>query len=308
LYSFPIDTLTHVLKTIQTFDPPGVAAQNLKESLLIQLKLVKTPHQLAENILENHFENLLSNRIPLIRRSIKCSDCDFQKALKQISLLNFHPGNHDAHPCVQTIYPDALLKQEGDTLVVELVTDALPSFRINRRYLHMMENDQTSEDTKEFIRKKMSSAQWLLHTIHQRHETLERVLKILATKQKNFFIHPEGKLVPMTMNSLANELEVHESTIARTVANKYIDTPRGVFSLRSLFTAAMPSEKEGEVSSHEIKSLLLKLIEKENKCHPLSDDAIAHQIQSQGIHCARRTIAKYRHLLKIGNTRQRRKY
>lgn len=305
---FKLEELERVLKEIQGFEPWGVGAKDLRESLLIQLRLLKKDDTYAYTIMEQHYNDLLHNRIPQIRRSLQCSAEDIKEALDIIARLDLHPGAACSPNTPQAIHPDVIMRQEEDKLVVEVDGDFLPSFRFSRRYLRMLEDDQVPEETKEFIRRKLVSAKWLLRTIHQRNDTLERIALSLSRRQGDFFLHPDGKLVPLTMKSIAEELEVHESTIARTVANKYMDTPRGCFPLRAFFTTALAKEAGEEVSSHSVREMMGEIIKNEDKRRPLSDEAIALRIQAKGIRCARRTVAKYRLLLKIGNAHQRKQY
>jgi RNA polymerase sigma-54 factor len=299
--------LKEILKTIQTFDPLGIAAESLQESLLIQMN--RKSDTLAYAIVKDHFDDLLHNRIPLIQRSLKCTQENIKTALEAIAKLNLHPGSPYGIQENPAIHPDLILRQEGDELLVEVQDDSLPLFRFNRRYLRMLEDPQIANDTKDFIRHKILSAKWLLRTLDQRHDTLMRIGASLAKRQRDFFLNLDGKLHPLTMKSIADELEVHESTIARTVANKYIDTPRGLLPLRAFFTSALSANDLGEeISSHSVRELMLSLIRSEDKQRPLSDEAIAAQLKNRGIQCARRTVAKYRLLLKIGNAHQRKQF
>ncbi|MCE5316724.1 MAG: RNA polymerase factor sigma-54 [Parachlamydia sp.] len=305
---FKVSNLERVLKEIQTFEPVGVGAKDLRESLLIQLRGLKKTDTFAYAIIEQHYDDLLHNRVPLLCRSLQCSSEALKNALETIARLDLHPGTACSTDAVQAIRPDVILRQEGEDLVVEVEGDFLPSIRFSRRYLKMLEDDQVPEETKEFIRRKLLSAKWLLRSIHQRNDTLERIASSLARRQGEFFLNPEGKLLPLTMKVIAEELEVHESTIARTVANKYMDTPRGLFPLRAFFTTALAKDVGEDVSSHSVREMMAELIKGEDKRRPLSDEAIALRIQAKGIRCARRTVAKYRLLLKIGNAHQRKQY
>lgn len=305
---FQVEKLERVLKEIKTFEPWGVGAKDLRESLLIQLRALKKANTCAYAIIEQHYNDLLHNRIPQIRRSLQCSPEALKEALDTIARLDLHPGASCSTDSVQAIHPDVIMRQEGDELVVEVEGDFLPAFRFSRRYLRMLEDDQVPEETKEFIRRKLLSAKWLLRTIHQRNDTLERIASSLARRQREFFLNHDGKLVPLTMKSIAEELGVHESTIARTVANKYMDTPRGCFPLRAFFTTALAKETGEDVSAHSVREMMAEIIKNEDKKRPLSDEAIALRIQAKGIQCARRTVAKYRLLLKIGNAHQRKQY
>jgi RNA polymerase sigma-54 factor len=310
LNNLPIKKLKSILIQIQTFEPFGVGAKNLQESLLIQLTCLQKNNSLAYKIIQNNFEDLLHNRIPTIKKDLDCSSEEIEVALKKdISRLDLHPGIGHYKHFVQYITPDASIDlDENDELKIRINDDFLPSIKINSRYLRMLSDETTPEETKEFIRNKFNSAKWLFKNIHQRNDTLQRILELLIKFQKAFFMHPEGKLVPLTMKIISEELELHESTIARAVSNKYVDTPRGLLPLRSFFTNALSTQEGEDVSSDTVKKALNDLIVKEDKTKPLSDADLSKKLEDLGFNCARRTVAKYRTELNLGNAHQRKKY
>lgn len=301
--------LKDILARIQTFDPFGVGGRDLKESLLIQLRCRKKEESLAYRLVDGHYDDLLHNRLPLIKKALGCSLHQLTEAIDEdVATLDLHPGMWYSRRPVQYIKPDVLIKQEGEGLVVEVVDDYFPPMRFNRRYMRMLEDPSLTVETKDFIKQKIVSAKWLLKNIHQRNETLKRISEALCVKQKEFFLHPEGKLTPLTMKILADELEVHESTIARAVSNKYVDTPKGLLSLRSFFTVAYHSLDGDDISARTVKDVLKEIIDQENKKKPLSDNKISQMLKERGMDCARRTVAKYRAEMNIGNTPQRKQF
>ncbi len=298
-----------VLVEIQTFEPYGVGAASIQESLLIQLRCLHKEQTLAYQIVRDYYEQLLHNHIPLIQKNLKCSYEEIQQAIeKDIAKLDLHPGTQFSARHPQTLIPDVTLRQENEQLIVEVERDYAPPLHINHRYLKMMDDPSVPTETKHFIKRHIFSARWLMRNLQQRYSTLERIAQSLAVKQYEFFTQPNGKLIPLTMKSLADELNVHESTIARTVANKSIYSPRGLFPLRTFFTNKYVSEEGQDLSSTTVKHAILDFIKGENKSHPLSDEKISVLLKQKGIPCARRTVAKYRSILKIGNTQQRRKF
>lgn len=299
----------YVLTEIQTFEPLGIGATTIQEALLIQLRCLHKEQSLAFQIVRDHYEQLLHNHIPSIQKQLKCSYEEIQQAIENdIAKLDLHPGTHfSSHP-VHTIIPDVSLRQENDQLIVEVERDYLPSLHLNSRYLKMLNDPELSLETKRFIKHHLLSARWLVRNLQQRFSTIERIAQALADKQYDFFTKPDGRLVPLTMKILADELNVHESTIARTVSNKYMDSPKGLFPLRTFFTTKYVSEEGEELSASTVKQAILDLISKEDKNHPLSDEKISISLKQKGISCARRTVAKYRLVLQIGNTQQRRKF
>lgn len=301
--------LESLLEIIQTFEPVGIGARNLQESLLIQLKVQNKQNTLAAQMIAEHFEDLLHNRLPLIQKKLSCPLEEILEAIKcHIAPLDLHPGTLFSKQVTQYIIPDIILKQVGENFVAQTNHEFIPNWRIKKNYLEMFNAAKTSKDVKEFIKQKTSSANWLMQALHQRSNTLERIMLFLSKKQRDFFINSSGNLVPLTMKMVAQELELHESTIARAVANKYADTPRGMLPLHFFFGSSYQVDNGMNLSSNGVKAALLELIQKEDKNHPLSDQELAKNLRERGIHCARRTISKHRQSLKIGNTRQRRQY
>ncbi len=304
-----VESLEAVLRTVQTLEPPGVAARDVREALLIQLARNGKDSTLAYQIVDTYFEDLLHKRIINIARGLHCSSAEVSQAIEaDIALLDLHPGTDFSRSLQQTIVPDAVIKQEGEELIVEINDDPIPPFKVNSGYLRMLNDEGLPEETRTFIRNKLASVKWLQRSMQQRNDTIYRLTTSLARRQADFFLNPNGQLVPLTMKTLAEELGVHESTIARTVSNKYIDSPRGLLPLRSFFTNAYVNEKGEELSSSTVREVLQQIIAGEDKMRPLSDEAISALISEKGIQCARRTVAKYRGELNIGNAQQRREY
>lgn len=309
LNKIPEKKLQEILKVIQTFEPYGVGASSLQECLLIQLRCWGKEKSLAAAIVEKHFDDLLHNRIPVIQKSLKCSAEVIMNTIQHdMARLDLRPGACYLKRTRQEIIPDAVIRQDGDTFQVEVNNDFIPAIRFNSRYMKMISQEGTPSDTKQFIYRHMTSAKWLLRNIQQRNDTLERIVKKLTEKQKDFFVEPDGKLIPLTMGMIADELSLHESTVARAVSNKYLQTARGLFSLRSFFNNAYTTNEGKEISSNTVRDVLQELIQKEDKRKPLSDAALSEQLKSRGIDCARRTVAKYRTELNVGNAQQRKKF
>ena len=309
LHHLTEEEIQPVLSEIQTFEPYGVGAASIQESLLIQLRCLHKENSLAYHIVHDHYDELLHNHIPSIQKQLDCSYEEIQKAIeKDIAKLDLHPGTHFSSQPTRTIIPDVTLRQENDQLLVEVEREYTPSLRLNSKYLKMLDDPTLPADTRQFIKRHLFSARWLVRNLQQRYSTIERIAQALAKKQYHFFTQADGKLVPLTMKTLADELNVHESTIARTVSNKYIYSPRGLFPLRSFFTTKYVSKEGEDLSAATVKQAILDLINNEDKQHPLSDEKISGLLKKNGILCARRTVAKYRLILQIGNTQQRRKF
>jgi len=279
-----------VLFILQTFDPPGIAARSLQESLLLQLASKNQKNTLAYQIIEHHFEELLLNRLPDISKKLKLSLSALQKILeKEIAPLDLRPASkfHTFHP--EYLIPDVLITQEDTTWNIEVSSALLPHFTIS--------------STKE-LRPYISSATWLLSALRKRSTTLKNIARVLLDRHLSFFSGEETTLKPLTIQEVADELHLHPSTVARACMHKTLSTPLGLFPFRYFFSHSL--QKTSETSKHALKHYLSKLVSEEEKTHPLSDEALAKKLRAQGIPCARRTIAKYRRLLSIPAAAQRR--
>lgn len=307
LHNFDHDVVIKILHEIQTFEPKGVGASSIQESLLIQLKALNKENTLAYEIVHHHYNDLLHNHFPQIQKKLKQPLEEIQKAVDEVAKLDLHPGRQFSNRPSQDIIPDVTLREENGKLVVDVERDRAPSLRLNLRYLDMLKESSTTNETKHFIKNHLFSARWLMRNLQQRYSTLERIAQSLAERQHDFFLKPEGKLVPLTMQTIAEELNVHESTVARIVANKYLYCPKGLFSLRDFFTTKYVSDEGEDLSSATVKQSIIDLIEKEDKQHPLSDEKLSALLKQKGISCARRTVAKYRTILQIASTTQRKK-
>lgn len=301
--------LQAILKIVQTFDPPGVAATSLKECLLIQLEIKNLKKTLAYSIIENEFESLLQGKIIKIAKSLKKNPEEIANEIKnRISHLDLSPGLSFSREIPQNILPEIIIHEEDGVLNVEVPKEGRPELKIKREYLKLAESGNLSEEEKHFFKQKIASAKSLLKNLSQRESTLKRIGEWLIQNQKDFFLKPEGKLKPFSMLDLAKDLELHESTIARAVSSKYLSCDRGVFSLRNFFSFAYTAANGEDVSSKTVKDLIENLIREEDKSLPLSDEVISQKLREQGIFCARRTVAKYRKSLQLGNAKQRKRH
>lgn len=301
--------LKETLLEIQTFDPPGVGAKDIQECFLIQLRRQKKENSIAYTLIEKYFDELTHNHIPVIHKKLKIPLEELNFEIEHvIAKLDKHPGLSCSKSPVQYILPDVKIEEIDGVLEVSVNHDTLPPIRMNHKYLKMLKDPDLPQETKAFIEEKIKSAKWLLRILDQRDSTLLRIVKALVQHDKEFFLAPEGNILPRTMKMIADEIGVHESTVARAVQNKYISCARGTLPLRAFFTSAFHATDGEEVSSTTIKNLIVSLTDQEDKEKPLSDEKISQIIHAKGIPCARRTVAKFRQELKIGNRHQRRKY
>lgn len=305
---FSIEALEKCLRKIQTFEPSGIAARNVQECLLIQLRTKQETNTLAYQILENYFDKLLHNDIPYIQKHLQCSVDDVTQALHQtLCRLDLHPGLSYSKQATHFITPDIFLKRVEENWIILVNDYDLPTLRINKKYLRLLEGENVAEETKGFVQRHIASAKWLMRNIDQRNETLKRIMGFLLENQKDFF-DEVGVLVPLTMKTVADDLGLHESTIARAVSNKYLDCPRGLLPLRMFFSNALETHSGEAISSTTVREMLQELIDKEEKKHPFSDEELSLRLKEKGITCARRTVAKYRLELKLGNAHQRKQF
>lgn len=299
-------TLKAILKKIQTLEPYGIGGTNLQESLLIQLRCLKQENSLSYIIIKDHYDHLIHNRLPLIQKALKVPLKPLQQQIeKTIARLDFHPGSSLSSSSTHYITPDIILNYSAEGVEIDVSQEPLPTLKINAKYLRMLEDESLPQETREYIQEKISSGKWLLHNLFQRNQTLHNIAEVLIEQQKDFLTTVEGKLKPLTMKVIAQELQLHESTIARAISNKYMSTMKGILPLRSFFTNAYTTKQGEEISSKTVKETLLELVNKEDKNKPYSDKDFSEILQNSGIPCARRTVAKYRHELNLGNASQR---
>jgi RNA polymerase sigma-54 factor len=278
---------------------------------MIQLKGMGKKESLAFRIVEDHYDDVMHNRIPLIAKALSCSVQEVRETISnEIAHLDLHPGANqaDGHykQIIHHLTPDLTISYSEGKFSIEINEEHIPGLRLNRSYLQMLQDHSLPEETRSYIREKIASGKWLLRNLHERHQTLYRIAQELIQNQSLFLSSPKGKLIPLTMKEIAEKLELHESTVARAVSNKYVSCPRGILPLRSFFTHAYTTETGENISAQTVKELLVQILQTEDKSAPLSDEMISSMIKEKGIPCARRTIAKYRQELNIGNTAQRR--
>lgn len=309
IYRYPVHRLREVLQQIQTFEPFGIGAISLQESLLIQLKCLGKQKKLAYCIIERHYGDFLHNRIPTIQKGLNCTSKEIADAIQHdIALLDLHPGAAFSPVIAVPIIPDVTVDLEGSDLRVKVNDDFMPSLRINAKYLTMLNDPEASEDTKVFIKSKLTALKWLLRNVHERHATLERITNFLCKHQKEFITDSNGKLIPMSMQQMAEELGLNESTITRAVGNKYLACPNGLIPFRAFFTSALKTNTGEDLSSEVVRKIMREMIGNEDKQKPLSDADLSELLKNQGVSCARRTVAKYRAELGLGNAQQRRRF
>jgi len=294
-----------VLKKIQEFDPPGVAARDLKECLMAQVRHLGSEREMVARIIDGHLSNLERKDYLRIAKDLKISLEKVQELARLIQELEPKPGREYSTSDPQYITPDVYVNKIGNEWVVVLNEDGLPKLKVSSLYKNMMDGNGASA-TKEYVQNKLRSAIWLIRSIHQRQRTLYRVSKTIVKFQQDFFEKGISMLRPMILRDVANEIEMHESTVSRVTTNKYMHTPHGIFELKYFFNSGITTSDGDSIASETIKTKIKTLICQENPKKPLSDQDIVQLLKDTNIDIARRTVAKYRELMGIQPSSKRR--
>ena len=296
------------LQLIRSLDPPGVGAENLQECLLLQLERDPQEYPLETAILTHHVEDLEKNKIPKIARDLGKSVEDIKEALELIASLEPNPGRNFATSHTQFVRPDVVIEVDDDHLKVKIQDSNIPDIRVSDTCKDLLKESRGKKQISDFLRKKIDSAQWLIQAIQQRRETLRDITYSIVEYQRDFMKHGPQKLKAMKMQSIADRVGVHISTISRAIKGKYIQTPHGLYEMRYFFTGGVERE-DGELESRRnIYRRIAELIDNEDKSKPLSDTAIAKKLRDEGLEIARRTVTKYRDQENIPPSRLRREY
>jgi len=308
---FTIDDLHKALELVQQLDPPGVGARDLKECLLIQMAQCNEDMSFEMQLVRDHMDALLDNRLPDIARKMNCSIERVKQAIERMSKLDTSPGLQIGQDYNHPITADVIVEpsDEPGGYSVQLADAEMPSLRINRYYAEMSRSPGLNEKTKKFLQNNLRSAQWIVDAIEQRKNTLLRVTKSVVKFQKDFFDNGPLYLKPLPMSKVADDVGVHVATVSRAVAGKYVQCPWGILPLRKFFSGGTEDDNGQAVSWEAIRVKLQQIIDAEDKTKPLSDDQIRAKLAELGIkNLARRTVAKYRKLLNIPAARFRKRY
>lgn len=289
-----------VLRKVQTFDPPGVAARDLRECLLIQAHNLPLPNGLVIDIIENHLHFLENRNYQGLVRALKKSQEEVKEAVDIILGMDPRPGSAYTEDDVQYISPDVFVIRVDDEFVVLLNEDGMPKLKVNPYYKEALgRNSDVSGDTKEYIQSKLRSAAWLIKSIHQRQRTLYKVAQSIVNFQRDFLERGVSHLKPMVLRDVAEDVGMHESTISRVTTNKYMHTPQGIFELKYFFNSSINSVVGDAVASESVKEQIRRIVREEDPGKPYSDQEIVDLLKRDNIRIARRTVAKYREMLGI---------
>ena len=295
-----INQIENVLSRLQTFDPSGVCARDLCETLLIQVNQLGIDNTIIIEIIKNHLKNLENRNTKKIAKALKISVDDVRAAVKIIQYLEPKPGRKFSTEEPAYIIPDIYVYKHGDGFKIVMNDDGLPKLKINRFYKDAISNGRKiSKEAKNYLNEKMQSASWLIKSIHQRQKTIYLVMESLLKFQKEFFEKGIAYLRPLILKDIAEDIEMHESTISRVTTNKYAYTPQGLFELKYFFNSSIKRTGGQDMASASVKERIKILIKNEDPIKPLSDDKLANILQNSNINIARRTVAKYRKVLNI---------
>jgi RNA polymerase sigma-54 factor len=320
LSPFPVDVprLERALRIVQTLDPAGVGARTLVECMLLQLRAMEDDEELAEGhdfdlerrLVRDHLEDLRLNRYPKLVEQLERSMDDIKAAVRRLARLTPHPGRAFGASDAPSITPDATVYKDEETgrYEVKMRSDPSENLYIRKRYRNMMADKAIDKKTREFVADKVRSARWLIESIQQRKNTVARVIRVVVDRQQDFFEGGAEALKPLPMIEVADQLGIHVATVSRAVAEKYIQTPIGIYPLRRFFTGGTTDASGTSMSWDAVKEKIRKIVDEEDKSNPLDDETIAELVNKQGIELARRTVAKYRKILNIPTARQRKQF
>jgi RNA polymerase sigma-54 factor len=295
----PADNILEVLKVIQTFDPAGVGARDLRECLLLQLERTGQQHTLEYRVVSEFMEALGKRRIPEIARGTDQSVDAVQEALQRIARLEPRPGRAFLPDNDQYILPEVFVQKSGDDYIVTTNNEHIPHLRISNTYKDLMSQRENSSEVRNYIREKIRAGKFLIKSLYQRQETILNIAKEIVRRQRDFMAKGVAALKPMTMVQVAQVVGVHETTVSRAVSGKYMQTPKGVFEMKYFFTAGIQTNSGQGMSNTSVKDMISEIFKMENASKPLSDQEVVRMLKEKGIVIARRTVAKYRTELSI---------
>jgi len=295
-----------VLAQVQRFDPSGVAARDLRECLLIQTRLIEPPAPLTVRVLEEAFELFERGKLDHVARKLKVSLEEVKEAAKVIAHLEPKPGRPFQNSDTVYVVPDIFVIKVGNEYSVMLNDDGLPRLKISSFYQRELHSNSSSSVTRDYIQEKMRGAMWLIKSIHQRQRTIYKVTQSIIKFQREFFDKGIDYLRPLILKDVADDIDMHESTISRVTTNKYVHTPRGIFELKYFFNSGI-RHGDDSIASESVKNHILRIVKSENPRKPASDKQIVDKLLREKIQIARRTVAKYREVLGIPPSSKRRK-
>jgi RNA polymerase sigma-54 factor len=301
------ELVARALAKVQQLDPAGVASRNLRECLMLQVQALEIHDELVVTIIDQHLDLLQKRDFRGLTRALGVSIEELSAAAHVISRLEPKPGRSFGGEDPIYITPDIYVYKLEDDFHVLLNEDGMPKLKINNLYRDVISGGKTvAKDTKDYVHDKLRSAQWLIKSIHQRERTMYKVMKSIIRHQRDFFDHGISHLKPLNLRDVADDIEMHESTVSRVTTNKYVHTPQGIFELKYFFNSSISRFNGEAIASESVKEKIRKIIVNEDSRRPLSDQRIAEMLKSANIDIARRTVTKYREAMNLLSSTKRR--
>lgn len=307
--AFPVEQIEHVLHIVQTFDPPGIAARNVRECLLAQIVNIDVPGaDIAEAIISGHLEAFAQKKYGRIAEALGCTEAEVEEAGNLIRRLTPRPASIMEGRPADYISPEIFVdRDENGHWRVRIDDDQLPRIHLNQDYRNMLDRSDVGSEAKSYIRERLRAGKSLIASIEQRQKTIYQIATVIVEAQQEFLERGVTHLKPMTMVEVAAKVNRSETTVSRTVANKYMKTPRGVFELRYFFSTGVKTESGDTIANKTIQNRIADIVRDENPASPLSDQAIVDILAKEGIKLARRTVDKYRKIMHIPPSHKRRR-
>jgi RNA polymerase sigma-54 factor len=295
----PAERISHVLKAIQTFEPVGVGARDLRECLLLQLERLGQQGTLEYRIVSEFMDALGKRRIPEIARGTDTTVEQVQEAMARIARLEPRPGRAFLPNNDQFVLPEVFVQKSGDDYIITTNNEHIPHLRISNTYKDLMSQRENSSEVRNYIREKIRAGKFLIKSLHQRQETILNIAREIVNRQREFMAKGVSALKPLTMVQIAQVVGVHETTVSRAVSGKYMQTPQGIFEMKYFFTAGIHTANGDGMSNTSVKDIVAEIFKAEDASKPLSDQEVVRMLKEKGIVIARRTVAKYRTELNI---------
>lgn len=305
---YTVEEAEEILGEIQRLDPPGVGARSLQESILIQMRQAGETDSLAYAVVEGHFQDLVNHKWSDIARALDATPREVQEAADTLARFDPKPGLGLSADPEQYVIPDLIVEKIDGEYMVFVNDTNLPRLRISRAYREVArDRNKFTGENKEFISSKLNSANWMIQAIEQRRQTMLKVMNFIVDRQREFFEKGVQYLRPLTLREVAEHIDMHESTVSRVTNEKFVQTPRGVYSLKFFFSSGLSTDSGEDISARGVKDKIKNLVDEEDEKKPLTDAAIVRLLKDDGVQIARRTVAKYRDQLGILPARMRKR-
>ncbi len=303
------DSAEYILEVIQDLDPPGIAARDVSESLSLQLERMGMENSLAAEIVRNHLAFMQTRNYKAICHATGQKRAEVVKAINYITTeLTPYPGLPYSTDTTNYIVPDVYVRKIDGEFIIHLNEEDIPNLKLSSQLQELLQSEESMDkQSKRYVKEKLKDAGWFIKSLHQRQRTIFKVMESILKFQHEFFEHGATHLRPLILRDVAEDIEMHESTISRVTSNKYVHTPLGIYELKYFFSTAIPRQGEDALAAESIRERIRKMILEENPHKPLSDNSISLQLDADNIKIARRTVAKYREQMKILPVKHRRK-